>query len=181
MTEVDDDKFGWHGGEVTIVPPTKKNADAKSLYVCRKVLNSAQLVKWAMEQGLSGIKDDLHVTLIYSKKSIQWKKVIDSSPEATENIMIEPSRLRWIEYLGPEATMISGTDKVIAICIKAPELQLRNKGLRMLGCSDGWLNYQPHVTIAVGVDGKRTLADVKPYAGPIVLGPEQYDVVKEDR
>lgn len=155
-------------------------AEKRSLYVCRMVKNAGAIIKWAESQGLKGIKNDLHVTVVYSEHPVSWPTVLSSSNGETENpIMIEPSRTKWLEWLGPEAAQVDGDDRVITICIKSPELTMRNKSLKVLGARDKWMQYQAHITIASGLPEGKSLSDLSCYKGAIVLGPEEYEEIKD--
>jgi len=42
------------------------DAQPRSLYVCRKVVNVAEIAAWAKVQGIPDLRDDLHVTIVHS-------------------------------------------------------------------------------------------------------------------
>lgn len=146
------------------------SAPARTLYVSRKVLNAADLIAWAEGQGIPNIEpaDELHVTLIYSRKAVDWMKAG------------EP----WVSKLelpegGPRVMSIFGQGALV-LQFASSELEWRHSSIReRTGASFDYAEYNPHITIAKVGDGFSTEA-IEPYTGPIVFGPELFEEVKED-
>lgn len=143
------------------------DAAPRSLYVSRDVLNEKDIVKWAVEQGFqkSEIIPDLHVTLIYSPTPVDWMKTGEPRQEKIE-----------IKAGGPRMTDQFGKHKVILF--NSSELSWRHEEIKRAGAVHGFPDYSPHVSIVK--DGGPELANIKPYTGRIVLGPEIYEEVRED-
>lgn len=141
------------------------DATPRTLYVRRDVVNRADIEKWAREQGFTDIVPDLHVTIAYSTTPVDWFKVGTSW---TDKIEISAGGPRQMDALGP-------TGEYKALLITANELVWRNREIRDAGASWDWPDYQPHISIQVG--GVMP-ADVKPYQGKIVLGPEIFEEVR---
>lgn len=140
--------------------------EAKTLYVRRDVLNRADIVKWAREQGFTDIVPDLHVTITYSTTPVDWMKMGESWRGKLE---VEAGGPRLVEALGPDG-------KYKALLFTAYELVSRNTEMREKGASFDWPEYQPHISIQIG--GDIDLATVQPYTGKIVLGPEIFEEIR---
>lgn len=136
-----------------------------TLYVRRDVVNKADIIRWAKSQGFTDIVPDLHVTIAYSETPVDWFKVGTSWTEKLEIVAGGP---RQMDRLGP-------TGKYIALLITASELVWRHKEITENGASWNWPDYQPHISIQIG--GDIDLAEVEPYRGKIVLGPEIFEEV----
>ena len=133
-------------------------------YMSRPVANASDLHAWAVAQGFTNIvpPEKMHVTQAYSKAPIDASKLSDA-----------PSSV--IATGGDRKLAVMGTDeKVLAIRFESPDLQSRWQETMDAGAS--WDHghspgsYNPHVTISY--EDQPTPAGIKPYAGPIVLGPE---------
>lgn len=57
-----------------------KDAQPRSLYVSRKVVNAGEIADWAREQGISDLREDLHVTVAYPSPPRAWKPPSGSPP-----------------------------------------------------------------------------------------------------
>lgn len=154
--------------ETAPVPPVNTNATPKSLYVRRNVLNAAAIRDWAASQGFKDIVPDLHVTVMYSKKHVDWMQFSPSYAEDDDGaMMIHPGGARSIEKFGD----------AIVLSFASDGLQWRHREMRQGGCSYDHTIYQPHVTITYsseGIDATKIAA----YQGAIALGPEIFEEVK---
>ncbi|TGP22305.1 MULTISPECIES: phage portal protein [unclassified Mesorhizobium] len=147
-------------------------ATPRSLYVCRKLLNTDAFLKWAHGQGFKNTlpADELHVTIAYSRARIDWLTVGENwvqNPKGT--LTIAPGGPRVVEALGKDGA-------AIALLFASTDLSWRHMAIREAGASWDWPEYQPHVTItmdAAGVD----LDKVEPYRGELVFGPEIFEEV----
>lgn len=148
----------------------RATADAapRTLYVRRDVINRAEIVRWAKEQGFTDIVPDLHVTIAYSREAVDWFKMGESWSPRLE---ISAGGPRQMDGLGPDG-------KYKALLITASELVWRHRAMIEAGASWDWPEYQPHISIQIG--GDIDLSKVEPYRGKIVLGPEIFEEVRED-
>lgn len=138
------------------------DAAPRSLYVRRDVVNRADIVKWATAQGFTDIVPDLHVTIVYSNAPVDWFKMGSAWSAKLE---IPAGGPRLVEQLGPKAKVL---------LFASEELGWRNRAMLEAGASTDYPEYTPHVTITYG----DMPANVKPYTGKIVLGPEIFEEVK---
>lgn len=133
---------------------------AAPLYASRKVLNGADIVAWAKKQGFKSTlaPEDMHVTIAYSSAPVDAAAVGKQSPG----------------YMAGKATadgLHQFDGGAVVLKLSAPTLQTRWQQFRKAGASWDFPEYQPHITITYD-KGDVDLAKVKPYAGPIELGPE---------
>lgn len=154
-------------------PVAKKNAKPRSLYVRRDVLNAKEIVDWAKRQGFKTTvpASDMHVTLVYCKSHIDWMKLPEAFGMADGKLEIAPGGVRLIETLGKNA---------VALLFVSSTLKWRHDELhRDTGLKWDFPSYQPHITLTYE-PGDVDLAKIEPYQGPILLGPEIFQEVKED-
>ena len=135
------------------------------MYVRRNVLNAKDIIRWAKAQGFEATlpESDLHVTIAFSRQPVDWFKVGTSWSPKVE-----------VSAGGPRAMEEFGEAKVPLFA--SSDLTWRHDEIREAGASWDHPEYQPHITISYGdaPDG------VEPYQGPIILGPEIFEEVKED-
>jgi len=83
--------------------PPLQTADAapETLYVSRRVLNVAEITKWAKAQGFKAIEKDLHVTIIYTPLKVDWMKAGENWHG--EKMTIDAGGPRVMEYFGEGA------------------------------------------------------------------------------
>src|SRR6266700_4036886 len=74
----------------------------RPLYVSRKVVNSDDIVRWARSQGFDTVVTDLHVTVAYSMRPIDWSGV---QPALRSKITCEGGARR-LDRLGEDATVL---------------------------------------------------------------------------
>lgn len=144
---------------------TISDAAPRTLYVRRNVLNAKDIIRWAKAQGFETTlpESDLHVTIAFSRQPVDWFKVGTSWSPKVE-----------VSAGGPRAMEEFGEAKVLLFA--SSDLTWRHDEIREAGASWDHPEYQPHITISYGdaPDG------VEPYQGPIILGPEIFEEVKED-
>lgn len=151
----------------TRIQRAANDAAPRTLYVRRDVINRADIVRWAIEQGFTDIVPDLHVTIAYSRAPVDWFKVGTSWADKIE-----------IGAGGPRQMDAFGTDgKYKVLLITAPELVWRNREIIENGASWDWPDYQPHISIQIG--GDVDVTEIEPYQGKIVLGPEIFEELRE--
>lgn len=164
--------------------------EARPLYISRKLLNPAPLLRWAREQGFTDLVDagELHVTQVYSRKPVDWFALAArawwSAPEKVEVIG------------GPRSVIELGDKPVTVLRFASEELQGRfrsltdtdRNGVRYVGeesegdqsavAEHSFAEYAPHVTFANSAEGV-DLAAVQPFAGELDFGPEIWEVISD--
>lgn len=140
-----------------------------SLYVHRKVTNSADIVAWAKSQGFKTTleADDLHVTIAYSRAQLDWHKCGQSWEET---ITIPAGGPRSVERFGSSAIVLE---------ISADTLGWRHQQIMRAGGTNDFPEYRPHITISFNAEGV-DIEKLEPFQGKIELGPEIFQKVKED-
>lgn len=160
-------------GEAEEVPKNQQTAaDAvpKTLYVRRDVLNADEIIAWAKGQGFTATlpADDMHVTIAFSRTSVDWMKV---GQPWSDKIEIAVGGPRMMEAFGD-----AGQAKVLLFA--SSELSWRHQEIRNAGASWDHDEYQPHITISYAEDAP-VLDTIEPYRGKIVLGPEIFEQINE--
>ncbi|MGS7841846.1 anti-CBASS protein Acb1 family protein [Stenotrophomonas forensis] len=148
-----------------------KDAQPRSLYVSRKVVNADEIAAWAKEQGIGELQDDLHVTVAYSRQAFDWIRAGNAnewSNGGKDELVIPEGGPRAIEPLG-------GMSAVILFA--SAQLCWRHDSIIRAGGSHDYPDYTPHISLTKAtVD----LSKVEPYRGRIVLGPEIFEEIRED-
>ncbi|WP_395175058.1 anti-CBASS protein Acb1 family protein [Roseibium alexandrii] len=146
-----------------------QDAAPRTLYVSRKVVNAVEIMEWAKAQGFKSTlsPEDLHVTIAFSRQPVDWMSI----GEAWQSeLTIAEGGPRLMEVFGGGALVLQ---------FKSSELEWRHEHMREMGASWDWPEYLPHISISYqGED--IDLANVQPYQGKIVLGPEIFEEVNED-
>lgn len=157
--------------------PAKRVAanDARpmSLYLSRKVINSAELRSWAKAQGFKTVQDDLHVTILHTRTLIDWIKVGQASSwgEDDNGNMTINGGPRLMERFGD----------AIVLQFAASKLGYRFESIvAEFEAAVDFPEYQPHITISWQLPEGLALSEIEPYRGKIVLGPEIFEEVKDD-
>jgi HK97 family phage portal protein len=154
-------------------PSEVKSSAPRTLYVSRPLKNAAEFLRWARAQGFSStlVAEDLHVTLVHSRTAVDWMSIGRSwNPNDMGEIIIPPGGPRVVEFMN--------TAKGAAIALKfaSAEIEWRHEQIVEAGATHDWPDYQPHITITYepgGVD----LAQVEPYQGKLVFGPERFQEI----
>jgi len=147
------------------------DAAPQSLYVSRKVLNSAAILAWAKDQGIAPTlaASDLHVTIAYSRDPVDWMKI--DAPwygESDGKMTIQAGGPRMMDKFGD----------ALVLLFNSWQLSSRHADMREIGASWDHGDYQPHITIAYNSD--KLPGTITPYTGPIELGPEIFEPVNEN-
>jgi len=144
------------------------DAAPRTLYVHRPVLNGAEIQAWAKEQGFKTTlqPDDMHVTIMYSQKAVDWMKM--GAPWQSE-LDIPKGGPRLMEKFG-EAVVLLFTNH---------DLQWRNEDMVWNGAKHSHTPYTPHVTITYDL-GDVDLDKIEPFQGEIKLGPEKFEELDDD-
>lgn len=155
---------------------TNKTVPALTLYIRRDVLNSDEIRSWYRAQGIELMTpaEEMHVTVAYSKRPVQWTKIGDSwhSGDSNGQIIVPPGGMRLMQSYGSD-------DRALVLLFTNNDLSWRWLSILESGASWSWGDYTPHVTISYDFDPKR-VEDVEPFRGRIVLGPEVWEQVNED-
>lgn len=180
---------------VTLPIPGKapvEKAKAKTLYVFRPVLNADDILAWAKTQGFSSTLEasDLHVTVAFSKNPLNWAKLGDDwcaeDPRPADDERRYAETVAWSEGGRKQKRIEGGVREVkalgdkgaVVLAFQSPSLTERWAQFLRIGASWDYAGYSPHLTITykgAGVD----LAKVDPYKGPILLGEEDWNEIKE--
>lgn len=176
MPGIEDEMEAAQGSDLPEPEPeatSARVADAapRSLYVSRKVLNGVQILRHFAEQGVTPVlaSDDLHVTIAYSKKPIDWMAVpADWAANHDGRMSIAAGGPRMMDKFG----------EALVLLFNSWQLSSRHGDIREVGASWDHADYQPHITIAY--NGKQSAEGLKPYTGPIELGPEIFEEVQEN-
>lgn len=144
------------------------DATPRTLYVSRKVVNAAEIIAWAREQGFKNAlpADDLHVTITYSRTPVDW---MDMGSAWDEELTIPHGGARLMEKFNEARVLLFASNM----------LRWRHDEMAERGATWDHPLYQPHITISYDPDSP-DLTNVEPYQGEIVLGPEIFAEVNED-
>lgn len=116
--------------------PIEKGAGT---YVCRPLLNDAELRAWAELYELPPLDQDLHVTLLHSQAGIPW-----TPDQAT--VDVPPWRFRG-DSLGK-----LGDDGAIVLFFDSPELAERYRQAVADGATSTYDQFRPHLTLFYNKD-----------------------------
>lgn len=157
-----------NANNVTRMQQAANDAAPRTLYVSRKVVNAADIIAWAKEQGFKTTlpAGDLHVTIAYSRDPVDWMKVGESW---ASELKVAAGGPRLMEQFGDARVLL----------FKAAELDWRHENIKAAGASWDHPEYQSHITISYDPDSP-DIENVKPYQGEIILGPELFAEVKDD-
>lgn len=143
----------------------------KPLYVRRDVLNASEIIAHYEAQGLSNLlaPEKMHVTVIYSETPVDWFK----TGEAWQaELKIVPGGARDNAKFGPP-----GQEDALVLMISSNELDWRYQAFLAAGAKSSYPEYNPHITIKYNdLTPIEEYAEIEPYRGAIVLGPEIYKV-----
>lgn len=154
------------------------DAEPRSLYVRRDVLNAGDILAWARSQGLQNTlpASEMHVTILYSKNPVDWMKLGDDyGGMSNENggLTIQPGGPRIVELFGP------GAGDTVVLSFSSTMLQWRHQSMVDKGASHDYPEYLPHVSVAKIESGDfLDLSKIEPYRGKIVLGPEIFEEIQ---
>lgn len=188
-------KFEWDENDVTYTPPPEDGGDGAELqkeidritkileeaggdpdlvedsgpaplYVQRKVLNSRAIHNWAKAAGFTDLVpvEDLHVTLCYSRTPVDWMEMGAPWDEKLE-----------IPAGGPRVLETFGEAQVLLFASHA--LRHRHDEFVRSGASFDYDKYRPHITLSYG---QAPTGAVQAYQGPIVLGPEIFEELRDE-
>lgn len=147
------------------------DAAPRTLYVHRPLLNADEVRAWAIEQGFTSTVDDMHVTVAFSRQTLDWMRVEgDWNSNEKGEVTVPPGGVRLVEALGDEGAIV--------LMFTSSNLSWRHEQILRAGASWDHESYQPHVTItlkAAGLD----LSTVTPFRGELRFGPEVFEELNE--
>lgn len=150
----------------------------RTLYIYRKVLNQADIKKWAKAQGFASSLDDMHVTIAYSRKPVDWLKVGTdwyASQDKDGKLIIPAGGPRVMERF----------NKATVLAFASTDLSHRHRSIHRNNYGDNddevmlqwdYEDYTPHITISY--NDTRDVLSMPIYIGPIELGPEIFEEIK---
>lgn len=151
------------------------DAQPRTLYVSRKLLNGDEFLRWAKSQGFETTldADDLHVTIAFSRTPVDWMKAGEAwAGDKGGTLTVQPGGARIVEPFGDKGAVV--------LLFNSSELSWRHEAIRRdAGASWDWPEYQPHVSITYAGSGV-DLSKVEPYRGELRFGPEIFEEVVED-
>lgn len=141
-----------------------------SLYVRRDVINAPEVVDWAKKQGFKTTlpAEEMHVTVAYSQEPVDWQAV----GSASDYISLPPGSATGLASMGPQGV-------VAVLTLKSTELSDRWQQIIDAGASWDWGGYTPHISISWQAGGM-DLAEVPPFPGQVLLGPEVFQSIKDN-
>ena len=150
-----------------------RDAEPRTLYVSRPVLNGEEIAKWYADQGVTGIlaPEKMHVTIAYSKTPVDWMKVAADDWGGDPKLTVAEGGPRMNDMFGPESD-------TLVLMFNSSRLGYRHEEILRAGASWDWPDYQPHVSIAYGLE--TDISGVKPWTGPIEFGAERFEEVQEN-
>lgn len=171
----------WNKGKRRIMRDARiEDGIARPLYVSRRVMNAGEIMAHFERQGISPMlpADELHVTVIFSRAALDWM-LIDPDwsvgPEGEGTWTIPPG--------GPRQMLAFGAEQnALVLAFNDLHLEWRHKHMIERGASYDHGDYQPHMTIShqqFDLDDER-LAEIEPWQGPIVLGPEIFAIARDN-
>ncbi len=146
------------------------DATPRTLYLRRDVLNAEEIAEHYRSQGVKKVyaPESMHVTIVYSKKPIDWMKFGEPWDAQLE---IKEGGPRVHEKFGD-------AEDVLVLLFASHELNWRHQRAMDLGASFDFDEYQSHISLTL--EGRDIdLKELKPWTGKIVLGPEIYEEVAE--
>jgi phage-related protein (TIGR01555 family) len=145
------------------------DAQPRSLYVRRDLVNADEFKAWARSQGFTP-DDGLHVAVAYSRRPVDWIKADNDWPsDKNGGFTVEPGGPRVVETLGDKGAIV--------LIFASSHLAYRHERIRELsGAGRDFSEYTPHVTIQYG--GDVDLSAVEPYRGALRFGPEIFEEVR---
>jgi hypothetical protein len=150
------------------------DAQPRSLYVSRKLLNADAVIAWAKKQGFDTTlaAADMHVTVLFSRASVDWMKMGSGWDDGQDGkLKIAPGGARMIEKFDGGA---------VVLLFSSSSLSWRHKDMVRQGASHDFDEYAPHVTITYEARADLDLAKIEPYRGELIFGPEIFEEIDED-
>ena len=134
----------------------------RSVYICRKVVNSDDIKAWAQRQGFASClpKGEMHVTVAFDHRKHDWRD-LPLDAERTVDV-IDPDE-RSVELFRNGAVVLE---------IFSTPLTIRWAELVQAGLHWKYPDYRPHITLTYNMPEGFDLSKIQPFDGKIELGPE---------
>lgn len=162
----------YPGDVLRVLPAVVKSADSRTLYVSRPLLNGDAVRAWAASQGIASAlpAGDMHVTIAFSRELVDWSAL---TPDQHQLAVVAGDRF---VHQFPAQALPNGA---LVLRFSSEALARRWQQLRGAGASWDFPVYEPHITITYSVPAA-DVADIEPYTGPLVFGPEEFAEVNEE-
>lgn len=147
----------------------------RTLYINRPVLNGEDIIAWAKSVGFPTTvpADQMHVTIAHSKTPVDWNEIDADDVEA---LPIDVDNRAIIRF-GSADPRSEDQKAATVLGIESRELGERWKAICDAGASWDFPEYKPHITVSW--DAPKEAVLWQPYKGPIILGPEEFDEVRD--
>lgn len=162
--------FGANGGLMEPDQHERKKRKIKkgpkTLYVSRRLINAQDVIDWAHTQGFKSVQmpEDMHATIAYSKEPFDWDALDPLGAQV--KVQADP---RGLNQFG-DATVLR---------FQSAELEGRWREFVEAGASWDHDGFSPHITLT-WAGPPRPLAEIEPYRGPLVFGPEVFKPINPD-
>lgn len=150
------------------------DATPRPLYVRRDLLNGADLITWAKDNGFDTTisADDMHVTILYSRQPVDPMDMGETwTSEEDGGLTIKPGGPRALERFNEGAVVLQ---------FASWSLESRHREMVERGASHDWPDYLPHVTLTDEAPEGLDLSKIVPFAGELRFGPERFEPLDED-
>jgi hypothetical protein len=144
------------------------------LYVSRRLQNADDVLAWARAQGFKNLEraEDLHVTILYSRKPVDWFGMGETwSSDPKGGLTVPAGGPRKVEALGDKGAIV--------LHFASSDLRWRHEGMVERGASHDFDDYFPHVTFTYD-GGDVDLTKVQAYEGELRFGPERFEELVAD-
>jgi len=148
------------------------DASPMTLYISRAVLNFPAIRSHFEDQGVTvTVPDDkAHVTVAFSRQPIDWLTVSPDDWGATDGgLKIQPGGPRLMDVFNGTLVQVFGSS----------QLSWRHEAILRAGATWDHPDYNPHFSLDYSFTGV-SVEDIKPWVGPIDLGPERFAEVDEN-
>lgn len=165
---------GEGGGDPNSPPTALNDATPRPLYVSRKLLNGADLIAWAKDNGIATTlpAEDMHVTVLYSRTAVDPMAMGETwGSEPDGGLIVKAGGPRAIERFGEGALVLQ---------FASWSLVSRHNDMVRAGASHDWPEYLPHVTITHTAPDSIDLETIKPFTGELRFGPEIFAPLDPD-
>jgi len=151
-----------------------KKMEPRPLYVRRDVLNAAELISWAKEQGFTTClpPEQMHVTICYSKNPVDWM--------AADGAWNQDDKGRMFVGPGGPRALSEFNKGAVVLEISSYELQWAHDRFINIGATYDWGDYKPHITLTYSKPADLDLSKITAFTGRITLGPEIFEEIDLD-
>jgi hypothetical protein len=166
-----------------------KDMQPRTLYVRRDLIDPTEITAWAKSQGITGLQSDLHVTICYSQKPVNWLAAGEADWGQNEDgsLTVAPGGPRvveqWVDRKGRNILVLQFAS--CALAYRHADI------LQRTDASYDLPEYIPHITLTTDrnftlpldtgpVEGEVDLAMIEPYRGEIELGPEIFEEIRSE-